>query len=247
MIKPVNKGDFGLDFRFVGNYNKNELQDLPSDTGYIIGIGRNGGMIGENYTIRYAGVNPANGNLLFYTKDGALTESPDADNDRVWLDNSNVPDFQGGFSISSSYKGFSLQAMFNYQIGITRYDGDYANVVNYPDLGSFNLSRDVLRAWTPENRITDMPSFDATNANSFSSNRFYKNGDFLGLRFASLSYTLPKEITNSVGFDDVTLYLNGENLFVLTEWRGYDPFSRNEVGLDYPSPKTFTLGLNLKF
>ncbi len=246
-IKPKNNGDFALSFRLVGNYNKNELQDLPSDTGFIIGIGRNGGQIYENYTIRYAGVNPANGNLLFYTKDGALTESPDADTDRVWLGNSNTPDFQGGFTINSSYRGFNFQAMLNYSGGITRFDGDYANVVDYSNIGAFNFSRDVLRAWTPENRITDMPSFDATNVNSFSSNRFYKNGDFLGLRFVNLTYSLPKETIKNIGFDDVSVYVNGENLFVLTEWRGYDPFSRNEDGLDYPSPKTFTLGLNLKF
>lgn len=247
LIKPVNKDDFALSFRLVGNYNKNELQDLPTDTGYIINIGRNGGQIYENYTIRYAGVNPANGNLLFYTADGQLTESPDADTDRVWLGNSNTPDFQGGFSINSSYKGFSFQAMLNYAGGITRYDGDYANVVDYANIGAFNFSKDVLRAWTPENRITDMPSFDATNVNSFSSDRFYKNGDYLGLRFVNLTYSLPKESLKNIGFDDVSVYVNGENLFVLTEWRGYDPFSRNEDGLDYPSPKTFTVGLNLKF
>lgn len=247
VIKPVSRDDFALSFRLVGNYNKNELQDLPADTGYIINIGRNGGQIYENYTIRYAGVNPANGNLLFYTADGQLTESPDADTDRVWLGNSNTPDYQGGFTINSSYRGFSLQAMLNYAGGITRFDGDYANTVDYSNIGAFNFSRDVLRAWTPDNRLTDMPSFDATNVNSFSSDRFYKNGDYLGLRFVSLSYSLPKETLKAVGFDDVSVYLNGENLFVLTEWRGYDPFSRNEDGLDYPSPKTFTLGLNLKF
>lgn len=246
LIKPKSDDAFSLSLGFVGNYNQSELQDLPTEDGEIETIGRNGGEIYENYTIRYAGVNPANGNLLFYTAEGELTESPDADTDRVWLGNSNTPDYQGGFSLNMSYKNFSLQSNFNYQIGITRFDGDYANVVDYSNIGSFNFSRDVLRAWTPQNRLTDMPSWSATNVNSFSSDRFYKNGDFLGLRFVSLTYSLTDDITKRLGLSDLSVYLNAENLYAFTEWRGYDPFSRNQDGLDYPSPKIVTLGVNIK-
>ncbi len=84
----INSIDDGLNLEIfaLGNYNKQELGDLPSEDGELIGTGRNGGKLFEYYTIRYAGVNPANGNLLFLDADDNITENPDADTDRVWID-----------------------------------------------------------------------------------------------------------------------------------------------------------------
>ena len=246
LIKP--EGDnFGLSLSFNGNYNDNKLYDIPADTGYIIGIGRNGGPIGENYIIRYAGVNPANGNLLFYTKDDQLTESPNADTDRVWTNTNSVPDYFGGFSTKATYKGFSFQTQFNYATGIDRFDNNMSRFQSYSSVGRFNMSRDVLRAWTPDNRITDMPAYAATNRTAYTSDRFQRNGDYLTLRFASLSYDFKESLLQGTGIKSLNMFVNGENLVTFSEWRGFDVVARSSSSLIYPNPRTISVGINATF
>ena len=246
LIKP--KGDsFGLSFSFNGNYNDNKLYDIPADTGYIIGIGRNGGPIGENYIIRYAGVNPANGNLLFYTKDDQLTESPNADTDRVWTNTNSIPDYFGGFSTKATFKGFTFQTQFNYATGIQRFDNNMSRFQSYSSIGRFNMSRDILRAWTPDNRITDMPAYAATNRTAYTSDRFQRNGDYLTLRFASLSYDFKESLLQGTGIKSLNMFVNGENLLTFSEWRGFDVVARSSSSLIYPNPRTISVGINATF
>ena len=242
------KGDnFGLSFSFNGNYNENKLYDIPADTGYIIGIGRNGYQIGENYIIRYAGVNPANGNLLFYTKDNQITESPNADTDRVWTDKTSVPDFFGGFSAKATYKGFTFSTQFNYATGTYRFDNNMSRFQNYSSVGRFNMSRDVLRAWTPTNTITDMPAYNSSNRTAYTSDRFQRNADYLTLRFASLSYDFKPSLLAGTGIKNLNLFVNGENLLTFSEWRGFDVVARSSSSLIYPNPRTISIGLNATF
>jgi hypothetical protein len=63
-------------------------------------------VLGERKLVRYAGVNPANGSLLYLDVDGNLTENPNADKDAVWTKTTNNPDFLGSFGFDLDYKGF---------------------------------------------------------------------------------------------------------------------------------------------
>ncbi|MGY8938934.1 MAG: SusC/RagA family TonB-linked outer membrane protein [Flavobacteriales bacterium] len=241
----IKGSDLNVSISAVGNINDNYLADIPSETGEIIGIGRNGGPIGERYEIRYAGVNPANGNVLFLDKDDNLTETPDADTDRVWTGKNLTPEVQGSFSFNGDYKGFFLQAQFNYTLGVDFSDFDYANFVDPSDIGTFNLSSDILRAWTPENRVTDIPTiFPGSNVGVYSSDRFVVSRDFLRLRFLTFGYNFPKEYLDKTNISNLRLFMNGENLVTLTKFRGYDASSRT-TGRSYPTPRIFSLGLEI--
>jgi hypothetical protein len=81
--------DLRVTLNFVGNYNRSALADIPNTSGELIGTGRNGGVLGERKLVRYAGVNPANGSLLYLDVDGNLTENPNADKDAVWTKTTN--------------------------------------------------------------------------------------------------------------------------------------------------------------
>ena len=245
----INGGDDGLKLALtmVGNYNKQELSDLPSEDGELIGTGRNGGKLFEYYTIRYAGVNPANGNLLFLDADDNITENPDADTDRVWLDKNIYPDFNGSFGFNLDYKGFFLQTQFNYTIGVDRYDFDLSGFQNPDNVGQFRNSRDLLRVWTPENRITDIPSYDAFNRASFNSDRYLRNADYLRLRFVSLGYNFPTRMLEGTGFSRLRVFGNAENLFTISEWRGFDAEALSNTSRLYPTPKTLSIGFEFGF
>jgi len=241
----IRNDDLRLTLNVVGNYNKNFLENIPNDVGFIPGIGRNGGRIGEVFTVRYAGVNPANGNLLFLDVNGNLTETPNLDTDRVWTDRNITPDAQGSFGFDLDYKGFFLQTQFNYTLGVDLFDNDYANFTDPDDIGVLQLSADILRHWTPTNRITDIPSLDASNrALGFSSDRFLVPTDHIRLRFVTFGYNVPQKFLAKTGFTNVRLFAQGENLATWTKFRGFDAASRS-TGRQYPTPRIISFGIEL--
>jgi TonB-linked SusC/RagA family outer membrane protein len=246
LINSLDDG-FNLELFMVGNYNKQELGDLPSEDGELIGTGRDGGKLFEYYTIRYAGVNPANGNLLFLDADDNITENPDADTDRVWLDKNIFPDFNGSFGVNLDYKGFFVQTQFNYTMGVDRYDFDLASFQNPDNVGQFRNSRDLLRVWTPDNPVTDIPSYDAFNRSSFTSDRYLRDADYIRLRFASIGYNFPAKFLEGTGFSRLRIFGNAENLFTITEWRGFDAEAQTNTSRQYPSPRTLSVGFEFGF
>jgi TonB-linked SusC/RagA family outer membrane protein len=247
VFRSAKDDGFNMTVGVVGNYNKTELRDLPNAEGEIIGLGRDGGILSEYYTLRYAGVNPANGNLLFYTAEGDVTENPDADTDRVWLGKNIIPDWNGSFKLDLDYKGFFISTLFGYAIGIDRFDNDYASLVDQDDVGQFNLSSDLFREWQQPGDVTDIPSPNATNRNSFASDRFLRSADYLRLRFASFGYNFPQKYLEGTGISNARVYVNGENLLTWSEWRGYDPETRSNTSRQYPTPRTISVGFEIGF
>ncbi|WP_462248004.1 SusC/RagA family TonB-linked outer membrane protein [Ekhidna sp.] len=235
-----------LTIRTVGNYNKNEILEFPGGLEEQVGVGRVGGPIREFFAVRYAGVNPANGNLLFLTADGEVTENPDVDNDRVWLGKNDLPDYQGSINIDFDYKGIFVQLQANYAIGVFRFDNDYASFVSPDNIGQFRHSRDIHRSWTPNNRVTDMPRLNAPNR-SIASDRFLRNADYLRLRFATIGYDFPQSMVDKTQFlTRARVFVNGENLITFTDWRGFDVEGFGGSRL-YPTPRTVSLGIELGF
>ena len=246
VIRARGEGDLAVTVGVVSNFNENEIIDLPEDE--IIGIGRIGGKLGEGFVLRYVGVNPANGNLLYLDADDNLTENPSLANDRVWNNKNILPDWSGSFNVNVDYKGFFLTTQWNYTIGVDRFDGSYAGFVDIDDLGSFNLSADILRAWRQPGDITDIPGFDAANRNAFGAfdDNFLFSSDFLRLRFASIGYNFNAKQLENTGISSARVFFNGENLFTFTEWRGLDPSSRGN-SQSFPTPRTISFGVELGF
>ncbi|WP_291867191.1 TonB-dependent receptor [Maribacter sp.] len=246
----VKNNDLTLTLNFVGNYNDNELSNLPSETGEILGIGRNGGKIFEEKLVRYAGINPGNGNVLFLDIDGNLTENPNPDTDAVWTGKNATPDATGSFGFNINYKGFYLDTQLSYVIGVDRRDIIYYELINSGfALTNFQLSTDILNAWTPDNRITDIPSLTATNGTSFrdTSDRFLGSSDLLRLRFLNIGYTFPKKFLKGTGMTNLKLYSSAENLATFSEWKGYDAESRVTETRQYPTPRIISLGIEIGF
>ncbi len=247
---PIRQGPdgFNLDLSLVGNYNKTEITDLPGDQTELIGTGRVGGKLFEYFRYRYAGVNPANGNLLFLTADGDVTENPNVDTDRVWLDKNIYPDIQGSFGFNADYKGFFLSTQFNYAIGADRLDFDLSGFQSPDNIGQFRSSRDLLRAWTPTNTVTDIPSLNASNrALGGASDRYLRSADYVRLRFAQFGYAFPSKFIEKTGFSNLKLFLNAENLVTITGWRGFDVEAQSNTSRLYPTARTLSFGVEVGF
>ncbi|MGB3145354.1 MAG: hypothetical protein WBB24_14725, partial [Maribacter sp.] len=94
----------------------------------------------------------------------------------------------------------------------------------------------------------------ATSNNLFS-DYFVEDGSFLRIQNAQLGYTLPNDLMDRFGADKLRVYLSVNNLYTFSKYRGYDPSGASGGspiggGIDqgfYPVPRTYLLGLNLKF
>jgi len=248
LVRKTDVDGLNINLNFVGNFNETELTDLPGDQTELIGTGRLGHRLNEYFVYRYAGVNPANGNLLFLTADGNVTENPNVDTDRVWLGKNIYPDFQGSFGFTVDYKGFFVTTQFNYVVGVDRFDFDLAGFQNPNNIGQFRTSRDLLRAWTPTNTITDIPALNASNFSlGGASDRYLRSADFIRLRFAQIGYSFPSKYLKGTGFSTVRIFANGENLFTLTEWRGFDAEAQTNTSRQFPTPRTYAFGIEFAF
>jgi TonB-linked SusC/RagA family outer membrane protein len=252
----LKKEDLLLTLRLNGSYNKNTVNGIVTNNGQIIStdaagytfITQNGGSIFEPYVYEYIGVNPANGNLLFEDASGNPTETP-ISLDRKATGKNFVPVYQGGFGFDFEYKGFYAATTFTYVLDVWRFDTDEENLYDIGNIGQFVNGRQMLNAWTPTNTNTNVPSLDATNlAATGDSDRFLRDASYLRLRNAQLGYRVPMKYLKKTFINSLAFTLQGENLFTVTKWKGFDAEStRTSDFYQYPTPKIYTFGIDIKF
>lgn len=241
--------DFKLSLYANTAYNKSKIIDLLQNqtTGSIRNVV--GGQLSEWYMVPYVGVNQSNGNLLFLDINGNVTETPDINRDARATGKNYLPKWIGGFGLNSSYKGFTLDVHFSYQQGAYKYDNQLDYVYDATTVDGYNVSRDLLNAWTATNTNTNVPSLFATNfAYNGNSDRFLKDASFVRLKNVVLGYKVPSEMFTNSGIRGVRVFLQAENLLTFTKWKGFDPEPTFATSTSvYPNMKTVSLGANIDF
>ena len=148
-----------------------------------------------------------------------------------------------GLSTTLTYKKLSLNANMNGAFGHVIYNNTLNNVIN---VGSIHGGRNIAVS------VFEDPIKESYTNPVTASSRFLEKGDYLKLANATLSYSL-----GEVGkiFRGVNIYVTGQNLFVITDFSGFDPevnVDKNvngvpSLGIDYiqyPSARTITFGIN---
>ncbi|MEA1849639.1 SusC/RagA family TonB-linked outer membrane protein [Chryseobacterium sp. MHB01] len=252
----IKNNDFTLTLRGNGAYNKNVVDGIVANDGKLFftdGAGytyvtQNGGSLYEPFVYNYVGVNSTNGNLLFKDINGNVTENPLA-SDRSAQGKNRYPRYTGGFGFDVSYKGFFASTTFTYAFKVWRFDVDEENLYDVGNIGQYVVGTDLQNAWTTPGQITDIPSLNATNyAAAANSDRFLRDASYIRLRNAQIGYRLPKSFLSGTFIKDMSITLQGENLFNITKWKGYDPeSSRLSDYYQYPTARLFTLGFDVKF
>lgn len=119
------------------------------------------------------------------------------------------------------------------------------------------LKEAAAQAWSPENTNGTLPRLSLMdgNYNMRASDAWVKNGNFLKISNIQIGYTLPKSFLNKLMIQSARVYVSVSNLLTISPYNKYgDPEcgqgSVLVTGLDtgrYPSPRTYTLGLNVQF
>jgi len=216
-VIPVRTKDFTWDFTFNIALNKNKITSLRNNADilalpYIRRVGEDYQAI---YTRLWAGVDPANGNPLWYTDDTKTQTTSNVTTVQRGIIGSASPKGFGSFSTAFNYKSFTLDAQFNYQYGNLVYDNwgfiSWSDGFN-PQL---NKIRKQLGRWQKAGDVTDIPKYvyGGANVSNAESSRWYYKGDFIRLRDLTLSYTLPRSVASTMKMDNVRFYVRGTNLW----------------------------------
>jgi hypothetical protein len=250
ILRQSDSNPWDITINANGNYNKNEVLDLPGETGFTGNTLRvaEGRPAFTWFLPRWAGVNPANGEPLYLDVDGNVTNVFSPAN-AVYLDKNFDPTYTGGFGADIRYKGFSLNTLFAFQADRWKENASLAIIEDIGLAGFANQSTALLNAWTTPGQVTGVPSLDFGGLRSVDGDRYLEDASFLRLRNISLSYNVNRKILEQTNmFTGIRVFVQATNLFTWTKFRGFDPEgTRSSTFFDYPVPRTFTLGFDLTF
>lgn len=199
--------------------------------------------------------------------DGVIDEQ-----DRTYLGNPE-PKFSYGFNNTFTYKGFDMNIFINGVYGnklVNLFRKDFTNPMR-----NSNLLKEVTgiahvelidpaqpeEIWNvhvsnPESATVQRLNTADGNDNNRMSSRFVEDGSYLRIKNISLGYTFPQKWTRKWHIENLRVYMNIQNAFTFTKYKGYDPevgaYNYNVLlrGVDYaryPSQRIYTVGLNLSF
>lgn len=244
-------------------FNRNKVTKLLSDNAIAdpsaaLNYYKVGMPVDVYYLQEYAGIDPDNGDELWYKQDGKTTTNDYDEAGQFFLDDkSSNPTYFGGVYTNVSYKGIGLGINVYYSGGNYIYNNMW--LVGHDASSIYeNLASDAADYWTPSNKNAANPKPDI-NKPTYDSDRWLQKGDFIRLRDVTLSYNLPTKLINKVKMQALQVYVQGHNLWYhAAEYKG-DP----EVGLgsseggfttpgaismyNYPTARSFTFGLNVTF
>lgn len=180
--------------------------------------------------------------------------------DRVVL-GSNIPKYTYGINLGAGLKGFDFSMLFQGIAGVESYQDNYVGWAYYN--GATVQRWQIEERWTPENpnRNATYPRFEilpnANTPNTQESSFWMINGSYLRIKNAQIGYTLPANAMKKLKIGSIRLYVSGENLLTLSNFRqGWDPEtggnyndvnSTSTTGDYYPILSNYTFGINVKF
>lgn len=243
--------DFSWTTSINGSYNKNVLTSLSDEifetervyvgdpwirggsgvTSHVVEEGR---PIGQFFMLECTGISEDGKYIFTDVNDDGIIDNTD----RKYV-GSALPDVLFGWNNSFTYKQFDLSIFFRGSIGNHVFNGPRAAYANNTYLLGTNAINDPLL-------------YELKGQSSQICSYYIEDASFVRLDNMSLGYTF--KLPNHSVFNNARIYLAGQNLLVLTKYKGLDP----EVDLDglypgierrefYPKAKTFTFGVNLSF
>lgn len=260
--KNIDTENFKWSTNFNVTTNKTKVLSLPNGNKDIVGaftINRVGDNVSSFYLKEYAGVDPANGDALFYLN----TKNPDGSIDRTKTNDyaaaerviagNPFPTLMAGLTNTINYKGLDFSFTFQGEWGASIYNsaGIFQSVSgDYLD----NQTADQLKRWRNPGDITNVPQARLYGSNGTGhSTRFLDKADFVRLRNLTIGYTLPSSVVKDLGMSSVRFYGTGVNLLTFTNYSGYDPEARRDdsgIGEEFysaPPARTIALGVNINF
>ena len=221
----IETNDFRWNTTFNISHNKNKILVLDGNQERIIS-GSQVRQVGKSYRtfylIEFAGINPETGAPQFYTnhtdENGNLVKDiteKSSEANAIVLDKKAEPKVVGGLSNNLRYKWFDLNFTFTYQFGGYSYD----NWAQKTEHGGNDLEANIPTyykdSWKNPGDITQYELFVASPANAMNkinTTRRLHSSDFIRLKNLTFGVTIPKNITQKAGINNLRFYMSANNL-----------------------------------
>lgn len=249
--KVIGRFEDATDFYYRNDAGEVTPRALPEG----LQIGENGVWIGDYI---FEDVN----------NDGVIDEQ-----DRDYIGNP-LPDFSFGIGNTFKYKNFDLNVqlsgvfgneLVNYQRRFIENPAGNTNLLStalgYAQLGLIdpdgpNDYRNIQIVGGDPYMPRIAASSAASTSNFRFSDRFLEDGSYLRIQNISFGYNLPRTFIEKFGLSSLKLYTNLQNVYTFTKYSGFDPevgaINQDALltGIDngrYPSPRIYTVGINMNF
>ncbi len=255
------------DFLFKVNLNAstltNKITKMPEKVSeFITGTKKysEGASIFDYWLRSFYGVDPTDGAVLYKANDPLLTANrriigsdtltTSVNNGKFEYNGSVIPDFYGSFSPTIKYKGFSVGALFTFQVGGLTYDALYQSLMASSTIGGA-MHKDILNRWQKEGDISNVPRLDQGRAVDFNatSSRWLVDASFINIRNINFSYDLPKSLLGKLKLATSNIFLSMENVAFFSKRVGMNnqqAFS-GVTSNAYPPARVFSGGFNITF
>jgi TonB-linked SusC/RagA family outer membrane protein len=272
----INRGKFSWNTDFNFTFIENEVTTLVQPLTGTYNRTVVGGPIAQLYGFKWAGVNAANGNAMYYSGDnivqlqGSAWRAYDPANPtdvsvagsaptQDFLGNT-LPKYQGGWSNNFNYGNWDAEIFVRYSGGNYVMNETLRGLMG---LGFSNNHRDILNRWTESGQQTDVPKlYSGRDANTWmtaaSNSRFVEKGDFVRIQNITVGYKIPAATLNTAfngAIRSARFFAQVQNPLIFTKYSGIDPESNQysgqlSFGVDWnvaPIIRTWSAGLNVGF
>jgi TonB-linked SusC/RagA family outer membrane protein len=252
----------GASISFVNNEVTKLVSSSSNEDGEDIIVDNNIISVGEEiytfYLPKWAGVNTANGQPLFYDTDNNVTTIFDTNAQQILSGKSPLADFDGGINLYFKYKKFDLSTDFYYKVGNYIINYMENNMLSDGQNVDANQRADAFNYWKNPGDTNVLPSPIYGNESNQTTDRFLQKGDYIRLRNLTVGYNVP--LKSGQGINSIRLYLQGQNLWTYAPHFNGDPEvgigsteTDNAVGFgnynlySYPQIQSLSLGVDIKF
>ena len=224
----------------MGYFNRNKVTALTETDEITYGsqVVKVGMPIYTYYVSKVAGVDPANGQLLYYAyekdENGEMvpgseyvTSDENAANNSKYYVGSRQPLFQGSFGSEFYFGNFDFSFLTSFSVGGKVYDSVYATTME-PQYAGSNFSTNILRRWQKPGDVTDVPAV-LLNSGRLAADRWLIDASYFAIKSVQLGYTLPARWTEKAGIQSLRIFATGDNIALFSKLNGMNPqYSTNE-------------------
>ncbi|MEO6681356.1 MAG: SusC/RagA family TonB-linked outer membrane protein, partial [Ginsengibacter sp.] len=217
--------------------------ELPDGSTRIIKVGYT---YGTYIAPQWAGVDPETGDALYYNHDGTITNVYNEEKQNALNSGSMYPKLTGGITTNISWKNFSLDALFSFVSGVNRWNNIDFYIETERYMTSNQSKRMLYERWKKPGDKALLQRIDVPR--NYTS-KDIQDASFMRLRNLRVSYRFPDQILQKTNiFKSANIFIQGQNLFTWTAWRGLDPENNRVYGrFEYPNARTYTAGINVNF
>ncbi len=246
----ISTSNFSWSTNFNFTWQENEIIELVDGLDILGSSIRVGFPIDIMWMNKYAGINPADGRVMWYDIDGNITYRRTGD-DRQMVGKYS-PDYFGGLTNVLNYRNFRLSTFFQYEIGRSTYNstvGRRMQVVSTERGLMANVARD---AWQQPGDMAGLPrhytssSFPGSSSHNHSS-VFVTDASYIRLKEMRLDYNIPLEWVEKISLNRANVFVQARNLLTWTNYPYGDPEFVGQGTGEYPQSRQISLGINFQF